>query len=304
MARSQPLRAALLANAIFSTSCAFGMICAPAWVGDRLGLQIPLVLQLVGLGLVIFAVDLVHQATRPRMLTWRALYASMADFLWVLGTVAGVALFAENLSESGLLTVSAVALIVLAFGVWQLWGINRVHRVPESGLYRHCVPVHVNASAIAMWSVVSQLGDIQNYTPALKSSELLDGKAPGVGAIRRCVNQAGKVWAEECVTFEAGRRFVVRFLTEAPDFPFPAKAMIGGWEVVPSGEGAEVMVWWELQPKPAFLAPVLMPMLAFQADRDFPKVIARMANAARSPKDRGPAGSQLSPVVCLMLTLC
>ncbi len=33
-----------------------------------------------------------------------------------------------------------------------------------------------------MWSVVSQLGDIQNYMPTLKSSEVLDGKAPGVGA--------------------------------------------------------------------------------------------------------------------------
>jgi hypothetical protein len=303
MTRSRPLRAALLANAIFSTSCALGMLFAPVWVGDRLGIQIPLVLPLIGVGLVMFAIDLVHQATRPRMATWRALYASLADFLWVLGTIVGAALFAKNLSDSGLLTVSAVAVIVFTFGVWQLWGINRVHRVPESGLYRHCVPVHVNASAIAMWSVVGQLGDIQNYTPALKSSELLDGKAPGVGAIRRCVNQAGKAWAEECVTFEPGRRLVVRFLADAPDFPFPAKAMVGGWEVSPSDDGADVMVWWELQPKPAFLAPVLMPILAFQADRDFPNVIQRMADTALLSESRDPIGSKL-PVVRLMPTLC
>jgi hypothetical protein len=293
MKRSRPLRAALLANAVFSTSCASVMIFAPAWVGDRLGLQIPLVLQIVGLGLVIFAVDLVHQATRPRMATWRALYASLADFLWVVATVGGVTFFAENLSDSGLFTVSAVAAMVFAFGAWQLWGINRVHRMPESGLYRHCVPVHVNASAEAIWSVVSQLGEIQNYTPALKSSEVLDGKDPGVGAIRRCVNQAGKAWAEECVAFEPGCRFIVRFLAEAPDFPFPARAMVGGWEVFPSGDGSDVMVWWELQPKPAFLAPVLMPMLAFQGDRDFPKVIARMANAARSREDHPSADAEL-----------
>jgi len=304
MERSRPLRAALLANAIFSTSCAFGMLFAPGWVGDRLGIQIPLVLPLVGVGLVIFAVDLVHQATRPRIATWRALYASFADFLWVLGTVAGVALFAENLSDSGLLTVSAVAVIVFTFGVWQLWGINRIHWVPESGLYRHCVPVHVNASAIAMWSVVSQLGDIQNYTPALKSSELLDGEAPGIGAIRRCVNQAGKAWAEECVTFEPDHRFVVRFLAETPDFPFPAKAMVGGWKVFPSDDGAEVMVWWELQPKPAFLAPVLLPILAFQADRDFPKVIARMASAARSGENYPEADSEPRLAVGPLPRLC
>ncbi len=282
MERSRPLRAALLANAIFSVSCASVMIFTPVWVGDRLNIQIPLALQFIGLGLVIFAADLLHQATRPKMATWRALYASLADFLWVLGTVVGIVFFAKNLSESGLLIVSAVAAIVFTFGAWQFWGINQVHQVPASKLYRHCLLVHTNASAEAMWSVVSQLEDIQNYTPALKSSEILDDKAPGVGAIRRCVNQAGKAWAEECVTFEAGRRFVVRFLAEAPDFPFPASAMVGGWEVFSSEDGADVMVWWELQPKPALLAPVLMPMLSFQADRDFPPVIARMAAAARS----------------------
>ena len=292
MKRSRPLRAALLANAIFSASCALGMLFAPTWVGDRLGIQITMILQLIGVGLVVFAVDLVHKATRSRITTWRALYASTADFQWVLATIVGGVLFAENLSDSGLFTVSAVAVIVFAFGVWQLWGINRVHRVPESGFYRHCVPVHVNASAIAMWSVVSSLGDIQHYMPALKSSEVLDGKEPGVRAIRRCVNQAGKAWAEECVTFEPGCRFTVRFLAEAPDFPFPARVMVGGWEVSSSGNGADVMVWWELQPKPAFLAPVLMPMLAFQGDRDFPKVIERMANAARSREDRPSADAE------------
>jgi uncharacterized membrane protein len=133
MKRSRPLRAALLANAGFSTSCASIMIFAPGWVSDRLGLQIPLALQLIGVGLVFFAVDLVHQATRPRLATWRALYASLADFLWVLATVVGVAFFAESLSDAGLLTVSAVAAMVFAFGAGQLWGINRVHRVPESG---------------------------------------------------------------------------------------------------------------------------------------------------------------------------
>ena len=44
MERSRPLRAALLANAVFSTSCAFGMLFAPGWVGDRLGIQLSLVL--------------------------------------------------------------------------------------------------------------------------------------------------------------------------------------------------------------------------------------------------------------------
>jgi hypothetical protein len=40
------------------------------------------------------------------------------------------------------------------------------------------------------------------------------------------------------------------------------------------------MVWWELTPKNILLAPVILPLLAFQADRDFPKIIQRMATTA------------------------
>lgn len=304
MKRSRPLRAALLANAIFSASCALVMLLAPTWVGNLLGLQLSLALQLVGLGLVIFAVDLVHQAMRPRIATWRALYASLADGLWVVGTVVGVAFFAASLSELGLLTVSTVATIVLTFGVWQLWGLNQIHQVPESGLYRHCLLVHINVSAEVIWPVLSQLQNIQHYTPVLRSSEILDGKAPGVGAIRRCVNQGGKAWAEECVTFEEGRRFVLRFLAEAPDFPFPATVMVGGWEVLPSGHGADVMVWWELQPQPKILAPLLMPLLAWQVDRDVPKIIQRMAAAALASGDRQLPSAVQHPVVRRVPTLC
>ena len=83
----------------------------------------------------------------------------------------------------------------------------------------------------------------------------------------------------------------------------PARAMVGGWEVFPAGDGANIMVWWELQPKPTFLAPVLLPILAFQADRDFPKVIQPMADAAPLSENYDPTGSKL-PVVRLTPTLC
>ncbi|ASC73227.1 hypothetical protein XM38_041890 [Halomicronema hongdechloris C2206] len=126
MSNTRPLRTALLSNAIFSLSCAGVMIAAPVWVGHLLGIQIPLALQIVGLGLVVFAADLIHQATRPNLVTWRALYASIADFVWVIGTIVGVAGFSEVLSGSGRLTIVAVGAVVLIFGLWQLWGINRV----------------------------------------------------------------------------------------------------------------------------------------------------------------------------------
>lgn len=277
---TRPLRLALIGNAVFSTTCGLVMLIAPAWLGHLLGLDAPLVYQLLGVGLVVFALDLLHQASRARMATWRALYASVADFLWVLGTLVGVLLFPGALSGGGLLTVWLVAAAVLLFGVLQLRGILKVHAGSRPGLYRHCLMVAVDAPAPALWRVVGNLGEIQRYMPSLQSSELLDDAAPGVGAVRHCVDRQGKAWSEECIGFNPGHDFTVRFLADEPGFPFPASEMIGGWQVMSAEHGSIVMVWWELTPKPKWLTPALLPLLAFQADRDFTRVIGAMAHDA------------------------
>ena len=281
MNTSRPLRTALLSNALFSAGCGMVLILNPAWVGLLLGFEADLIFMLVGAGLVLFAIDLVHQATRPRMQTWRALYASAADFLWVLGSIAGVLIFHEALSATGMLTVMVIASIVLVFGISQLWGIDRVHRNPETGLYRHCILVNTAAPADSIWKVIRDLGAISHYTPTLRESMLLGSKAPGVGAIRRCVDQDGRAWSEECIEFsDIERSYLVRFRADVPSFPFPASYMLGGWTVMPNHEDATVMIWWELEPKPKLLAPLMLPVLAFQVDRDFPALIGRMAEDA------------------------
>jgi hypothetical protein len=274
---TRPLRIALVANAVFSLTTAALMILFPSLVGDWLGISAPLILQAIGIGLVIFAADLLHQATRNRVATWRALYASAADYLWVAGTFALLALFPGALSLTGNAIVLSVSLAVFVFGSWQLWAIGQAHKRQDGDLFRHCIQVAVNAPADAMWRVISRIGDIKQYMPSLIRSEVLNGRVPGVGAVRMCEDRKGKQWAEVCTEFETGRSFTVRFLSEAPDFPFPAKTMHGGWEVTPADGGSNVTVWWELEPKPKLLAPILLPLLAFQVNRDFPKIVRRMA---------------------------
>jgi Polyketide cyclase / dehydrase and lipid transport len=304
MATTLPLRLALAANALFSLSAAALMLFSPSMVGGLLGTQAPLALQAIGAGLTFFAADLLHQATRRRIPTWRALYASAADFLWVIVTVTLIRLFPNTLSDFGNGLVIAVASAVLLFGLWQFWAIGRVHKLPDTGAYRHCLVVETNASANTMWRVISTLGNIKNYMPSLKSSVVLDGRASGVGAVRQCEDLAGKRWAEQCTEFNPGRSLTMRFLSEAPDFPFPAKTMRGGWEVMPTNGGCQVTVWWELLPTQKLLAPVILPLLAFQADRDFPGVIQRMATDALGyPLEV--AGQQNSgPMARLLPSIC
>jgi hypothetical protein len=85
-----PLRLALMANAVFSFSTALLMFFNPVLVGEWLGIQAPQILQFVGIGLAIFASELIYQARSQRVATWRALLASAADFSWVVGSIFAV----------------------------------------------------------------------------------------------------------------------------------------------------------------------------------------------------------------------
>jgi len=305
MNTARPLRTALLANALFSVGCGLAMIVHPAWIGALLGFEAPLVFLIVGIGLVLFAMDLIHQASQTRPRTWRALYASAADLLWVIGSIAGVLLFGEWLSASGMIVVLVVAAIVLAFGVWQLWGIDRAHRNHETGLHRHCILVDTDGSADAIWNVIRDLGAISHYMPALRESVLLDGREPGIGAVRHCVDRNARAWSEQCTAFsDSERSLVLRFLADEPGFPFPARSMTGGWQVLPAQPGATVMVWWELEPKPRLLAPVMLPLLAFGVDRDISDMIRRMAAAATGADPDAATTSPASRYTRLLAQWC
>lgn len=285
-----PLRMALGCNAAFSSICGASMLLAPttvaAWLGIAATALSQALLQGLGAGLLIFAADLAHQATRSRLLTWRALYASTADLLWVGATALLLLSFPSLLRPSGVLIAVAVAGVVATMAVWQLWAIDRAHRI-TGGRHRHCISVATQVPATAMWAIIAELGEIQRYMPSLKRSTLLDGAEPGAGAVRQCEDHSGKRWSEACTVFDPPHCFDVHFLADEPDFPFPAKNMDGGWEVIAEGGGSVVRLWWELAPKPRLLAPVLLPLLAFQVDRDFPKVIGRMARAANRRRGQG-----------------
>jgi len=298
------LRFALATNAVFSLLSGLLMSFRPVVVGEWLGIDAPIILRIIGIGLVVFATELIYQTTRLRVATWRALLASAADFSWVIGSIVMLLAMPQLFSPFGNIMVLVVAGAVFVFGAWQLWAAGRAHRFGERGEYRHCIIVETNASADNLWRVIGDIGDIKSYMPSLMHSVILDGKAPGVGTVRACEDRSGNHWSEECTAFNPGRSFAVRFLSEAPNFPFPVKTMRGGWEVTPSHAGSQVMVWWELSPKIRLLAPVIVPLLAFQADRDFPKIIKRMTAVALEMDSEGQMPSKAGVYTRLLPRLC
>jgi len=302
--RDLPLRWALASNAAFSFSCALIMLFFPIQVGEWLGVQAPLILKIIGIGLVTFTAGLIYLATRQRSPTWQALLVSTADFAWVLGSIALLLVIPQEFSNLGKTLLAAVGGAVFTFAIWQIWAAGRAHKTGQDGEYRHCIVVETNASAEKMWQIVSNMGDIKHYMPLLKDSKILDGKEAGIGAVRTCESHSGKRWSEECTAFTPGHSLDVRFVTEAPNFPLPVKTMRGGWIVTPLDSGCQITVWWELMPANNKLASFLLPMFAFQMDRDFPKIIQRMASAALEETGKtqmrrsSEVGIRILPTVC------
>jgi len=283
----------------------------PGFIGSLLGRQLPLVLQVLGVGLFLFAGDLIWQATRPRILTWRALLTCVQDALWVIGSAILLIFFASDFSTTGRTLIASIAAMVFFFGMAQYIGILLAHRGHSARMYRHCIPIQVNTPAEKLWNAVGDIGNISRYYPFLKHSKLRENGEPRPGMVRECSDQKGRQWAEEFTAYRPGKGYELRFITDdplLPKFPFPASEMTGGWDLQPIEDGEEnnreatlVTVHWELRPQPAFLAGIIVPLLAFQVDRTFPPGVEQMAIDVNGNE---PVKSQPQPFLKLLPRIC
>ena len=227
------LKTDLIGNAAFSFASSLVFMLFPEHVSKFLGLEAAPWVRIIGAGLFFFALDLLHQATRKRLATWRALYACAGDFMWVVASLVGCIGFRDAFTSHGLIAIGIVAAVVALFGILQVFGILQAHRSSDGHHFRHCVVVGVDCSADAIWSVVAQLGEISRYMPELRRSFIRDGLPVGEGVVRECEDTSGRQWAEKCTVYDpVDHGFEVTFLANEPGFPYPAYEMRGGWQVI------------------------------------------------------------------------
>jgi len=286
------VRTALHSNALFSACTGLLAALAPGLVAAWLGTTGVGEVRIVGVQLLVFAA-VVAAVGRPRTVRpLPVLLISAADAAWVVGTVPLLLLLPDQFSAAGHMLMLGVAAVVAACATGQLAGLARQYAHPDRNspyTHRVCVEVPADAPADALWDVISDLGTIAQHSPDLQSSKLVQGDSPGIGAARRCVNQQGKGWTEVCTAWEPGHAFALRFDADAPDFPFPFQALIGGWTVEPRGEGSSVRIWWELVPKARFGGGLLVALMAAGVRRSMSTLVATMASAAKSNPGTRPA---------------
>ena len=114
------LRTVLAANAATSLAAGVVAVSAAPWLADELGLRNEGWTRLVGVGLVLFAIDVALVAGRAtRRLRPAALAVSLADLAWVAATV--VVLAAVDLTTAGRIVAAVMGIGVLDFALLQLW---------------------------------------------------------------------------------------------------------------------------------------------------------------------------------------
>lgn len=285
-------RTALVANACFSATTGALAVGFPneaaSWLGDVSALAVTA----VGVSLLGFAGFVGHTAARWFRDPIRVGVISVADLAWVGGTAFLLMVWPALFGAQGIGTMIAIAAIVGAFGVLQLYGTVAQfrHRSPGAAATHHVeIEVVADAPADALWNVVRDLGSIADYSDGLKSSAMLVGTRAEVGAVRRCVDTSGRAWNESCTVVEPGHSLVLDFDAQAPGFPFPFRAITGGWVLEPAGATTIVRLWWDLTPERGLKGDLIVAAMAATAPRGMRRLVAKMAEEARREVGRGAA---------------
>ncbi len=97
--------------------------------------------------------------------------------------------------------------------------------------------ITVNASVQELWSVLSNLEELDQYDPTVKKSTIISTQRSGMGAARKVLMRDGKNWFEEKVTeFEPGKALCYQLT----DCSFPIHGLKHSYRFKPTPNGTEV----------------------------------------------------------------
>jgi hypothetical protein len=119
------LKTLFRANALFSIACAIDALVFTQYFAQWMGITQPIYLQLLGVGLVLFAGYVIWVSARPAISKPLALQIIAADLSWVVGTVLLLTLNPFGFTMIGQTIVLVIGMIVLAFAVLQIKATKR-----------------------------------------------------------------------------------------------------------------------------------------------------------------------------------
>ena len=119
------LRKSLLANALFTTVCGLGLLLASVTLPTLIGAVGATELIIIGVILLLYAVDLARTALGKRIPRGRIYYFIVMDLLWVIGSAVVLWGLSVPFTAAGRWIILLIADAVGLFGVLQYLGLRR-----------------------------------------------------------------------------------------------------------------------------------------------------------------------------------
>lgn len=190
----------------------------------------------LGIGLLGFA-GVLYLLSRNRFISRATVHEIvLLDALWVVGSIVLIVFFGSILTTSGLVVVTAVAMVVAFFAISQFASAAKIELpVPvadvsiRDGTLHATVKRNVNAPTTTVWDVMTDHPAYAKVADNISRVEVLSGDGPGM--MRRCYGPKGESWDETCDLFKPGQSYGFRIHTEAEDYPYPFSELSGRWSV-------------------------------------------------------------------------
>lgn len=122
------LRKSLLANALFTTVCGLGLLLASVILPTLIGAVGATELIIIGVILLLYAVDLARTALGKRIPRGRIYYFMVMDLLWVIGSAVVLWGLSVPFTAAGRWIILLIADAVGLFGVLQYLGLRRLSK--------------------------------------------------------------------------------------------------------------------------------------------------------------------------------
>lgn len=285
MSNSPTARIFLGINAAFSILTGAVLVTIPETVNLMMFVEPegwkPVIVRLLGVGLVIFAFDLIVMATNRFVTKSETLLIVAADAGWTAASLLTIVFLDEAFTSEGVLAVEIVATFVALLAIGQYVGAGQIvaplskARVRFSeGKVIASVKRHVKAPPSTVWEVMTDHPGYADVANNLSKVEILSGD--GIGMMRRCFGLKGESWVETCNIFEKGHAFGFNIHTDAPDYPYPISELNGRWAIEPSDTGSAFSIEIAAKPKGGIIARKLF---ALVARRRFNTVLVELADA-------------------------
>ena len=219
-------------------------------------------LRLLGLGLILFGLDLAFLANDRFVAKSKVLTITFMDLGWILGSIGLVALFGAHFSGSGTTIIVAVALCVAVFALGQFLGARKMERPASDASVRSMgqklvarVSRAVDAPPEVVWRVMTDHPGYADVADNISKVEVVSGD--GLRMKRRCYGPKGENWLETCDIYEDGQAFGFRVHTEAEDYPYPISDLRGLWSVEAEDSQTAFTIHIEATPKGGLLTRTL-----------------------------------------------